>query len=126
MVTLPPDPLARADLLAQGLPREVLAGVQEALGLTQGELARLLRVTPRTLQRQGERLTPELSDRLYRLLRLYERALLFHGDRERAVRFLRSPNPALGGRRPLDLAGNEAGFEAVLDLLDSLEEGVYL
>ncbi|MFD3006601.1 MULTISPECIES: antitoxin Xre/MbcA/ParS toxin-binding domain-containing protein [Thermus] len=125
-MTLPATPLARAELVAQGLPREALEEVRRSLELTQGELAQALRTTPRTLQRQGPRLTPELSDRLYRLYRLWERALLFHGDEARARRFLKAPNPALGGRRPLDLAGNEAGLEAVLDLLDNLEEGVYL
>ncbi|WP_234508170.1 MULTISPECIES: antitoxin Xre-like helix-turn-helix domain-containing protein [Thermus] len=118
--------MARATLLEEGLPKEALLELQKNLGLPQTTLARLLRTTPRTLQRQGARLSPELSDRLYRLYRLYERALLFHGDPERARRFLLTPNPALGGKRPLDLAVNEAGLEATLDLLDNLEEGVYL
>ncbi|GAA5336513.1 antitoxin Xre-like helix-turn-helix domain-containing protein [Thermus hydrothermalis] len=125
-MVLPPDPVARATLLEEGLPKEALLELQKNLGLPQTTLARLLRTTPRTLQRQGARLSPELSDRLYRLYRLYERALLFHGDPERARRFLLTPNPALGGKRPLDLAVNEAGLEATLDLLDNLEEGVYL
>lgn len=120
------DPVARALALEEGLPRQVLLELQESLGVTQGELARLLRTTPRTLQRQGERLSPELSDRLYRLYRLFERTVLFHGDASRARRFLRTPNPALGGKSPLELSVNEAGLEAVFDLLDNLEEGVYL
>lgn len=44
----------------------------------------------------------------------------------RARRFLRTPNPALGGRSPLEISVNEAGLEAAFDLSDNLEEGVYL
>ncbi|MFN4073482.1 MAG: antitoxin Xre-like helix-turn-helix domain-containing protein [Thermus sp.] len=120
------DPVARALALEEGLPKGALVELQKTLGLSQGEMAQLLHTTPRTLQRQGERLSPELSDRLYRLYRLFERAVLFHGDASRALRFLRTPNPALGGRSPLELSRNEAGLEAVFDLLDNLEEGVYL
>ena len=77
-------------------------------------------------RRDAGRLTPEESDRLVRLARLWSAALGLHdGDGDAARRWLRSPRPALDGRSPLDYAVTEVGAREVEDLIGRLEHGVF-
>ncbi|MBE0497344.1 MAG: DUF2384 domain-containing protein [Campylobacterales bacterium] len=47
------------------------------------------------------------------------------GSRAGAVKWLRSKQPALGNRIPLELISTSEGAEAVSDLLGRIEYGVY-
>jgi putative toxin-antitoxin system antitoxin component (TIGR02293 family) len=47
------------------------------------------------------------------------------GEREKALRWLGSPNKALGGRRPLDLLDTGLGAKQVEQILGRIESGVY-
>ena len=69
-------------------------------------------------------LKPEESDRFARLLRIHARAADALGDKERASRWLRHDNRALGGRRPIDLLSSDAGSRAVEKVLGRIEHGI--
>jgi len=96
-----------------------------ASGLTLRELAGALDLSPRSLQRR--RLSGKLaryeSDRLYRLARLVAIATEYLGDSERAKRWLRRPNRALGGLDPLSAVDTEAGVRQVENLLGRIAYG---
>ena len=63
---------------------------------------------------------------LLRASRVFGRALeLFEGDDAAARRWLSSPQRALGGSKPLSLAGTEVGTGLVEDLIGRLEHGVF-
>ena len=47
------------------------------------------------------------------------------GDEEKAVGWLRTPNRALGGERPLDQLDTDLGSRAVEDILGRIAYGVY-
>ena len=82
----------------------------------------------RTLMRKRKseaRLSPAESDRLARAVRLIARAEESLSGRERAHRWLRAPNRALEGRRPLDLLDSDAGTRMVERILGRIEHGVY-
>ena len=49
----------------------------------------------------------------------------FEGDWERAAEWLRTPNPALEGHRPYELAQENDGYERVLAVLVRIDHGVY-
>ncbi|HSS78656.1 MAG TPA: MbcA/ParS/Xre antitoxin family protein [Thermoanaerobaculia bacterium] len=53
------------------------------------------------------------------------RAVEVLGGREKALRWLDSPNRALGGRRPLDLLDTGLGTKQVEVILGRIETGVY-
>jgi putative toxin-antitoxin system antitoxin component (TIGR02293 family) len=74
---------------------------------------------------KDQRLTSEESDRLARVLRVYARSEDALGDPDRAYRWLRKPNRALGGKTPLELLSSEAGARAVEKVLGRLEHGVF-
>lgn len=76
-------------------------------------------------RRQQGRLTPEESDRLYRLVSLLSLAADVLGSPEAAREWMTQPAVALGDRTPLAYARNEAGAQRVETLLNRIEYGVY-
>lgn len=124
-----PDALALADAIAEGLPWAVADDVRERTGVTDVELATLLGVSVKALQRlarqpQG-RLGALQSDRLYRLARLFALAERVLCDAGAARAWLRTPAPGLGERSPLDLMRTELGARQIENLLGCLEYGLY-
>jgi putative toxin-antitoxin system antitoxin component (TIGR02293 family) len=111
-----------------GLPYEALERFQRNVALSLDELAALVQIKPRTLQRRREegRLSPEESDRLLRATRLFGRALeLFEGDAGAARTWLAKPARALGGAAPFEVAASEVGAREVENLIGRLEHGVF-
>ncbi len=111
-----------------GLPVASALAFKNALHLTNGELANLLGVNTRTLQRWDpgkSKLDVASGDRLVRTARLYTIAAEVLEDDEAAVRWLRASQDALGGSVPLELAATDVGTRAVEALLGRMELGVY-
>ena len=74
------------------------------LGVTRSEVGALV-IPLRTLQHRRsrrEKLTVEESDRLLRLMRILSQTETLYGSRDRALTWLRRPNPRLGDRSPID------------------------
>jgi putative toxin-antitoxin system antitoxin component (TIGR02293 family) len=121
---------SRDDLVAeirQGLPVDVIDRLTEELGVSQQTLLKIISLPPATLARRRaqDRLTPQESDRVYRVATAYRAALqLFEGDAEAARRWLNEPAKALGGNTPLQHLDTGAGADAVQDLIGRLEHGV--
>jgi putative toxin-antitoxin system antitoxin component (TIGR02293 family) len=122
----------RSDLdLAQvihiGLPTRAVEAVLASGLLDPRELYELV-VPRRTLAHRKEkrqRLTPEQSDRLARVVRVVARAEEALGDEAKAARWLRKPNRGLAGRRPIDLLESDIGARMVERVLTRVEHGVY-
>ncbi|MGH7820220.1 MAG: type II RES/Xre toxin-antitoxin system antitoxin [Candidatus Binatia bacterium] len=118
--------VAAASLVREGLPLEALHELVAA-GFSMSEVQELV-INPRTLRHRrarAERLSPEESDRVVRLVRISSAAERTFGDRERAWRWLRKTNRSLGGHRPLDLLATETGARAVEESLIRLDEGIF-
>jgi putative toxin-antitoxin system antitoxin component (TIGR02293 family) len=111
-----------------GIPFASAIALKNALLLTNAELASLLGISPRTLARLQpgkSRLDSVSGDRLVRAARLYAIAAEVLEDAESATRWLKSPQRALGGATPLQLAESDVGTRAVEALLGRMEYGVY-
>lgn len=116
------------DLVGKGLPISVLDRVAAVYGLTQQAMAELIDVPMRTLQRRRAdgRFDKAASERLYRYIRMYQRALeVFDDDEDSARRFLMEPQPGLEGAIPVEFARSELGAAEVMDLLGRIDTGVY-
>ena len=90
--------------------------------------SKLTGVSVATLNRpRTTRLKLEQSDRILRLLRVFNAAVqTFEGDAETARRWLHQPAVALAGRRPIEHCSTEAGAEEVRNLLGAIDHGLYL
>lgn len=119
--------LELAEAIRRGLPTRAVDEVLEAGLLERAEVYELV-VPRRTLAHRRERgqpLTPEQSDRLARVVRVTTRAEEALGERAKAARWLRKPNRALGGRRPIELLENDMGARMVERVLTRIEYGVH-
>jgi putative toxin-antitoxin system antitoxin component (TIGR02293 family) len=99
-----------------------------ALGFTRSEVDSLV-IPLRTLQHRRsrrEKLTVEESDRVLRLVRLLSHAETVYESRERALAWLRRPNPRLRGRTPLETLKTDAGGRIVEELLVQIDEGMFI
>ncbi len=110
--------------LRDGLPVSAFKRLRDYLRLTSRDLGRFLHIPDRTLQRRLQRgqLTPEESDRLYRLARLTALAhLVFEEDQVRAAGWMTQPKTRLQGEPPALHADNEPGALRVEDMLYAIE-----
>jgi len=121
------DPIKIVKRVEKGLSFNAFERFQKNTGLSTLELTDVVVITARTLHRRKERgrLDPEESDRLLRASRIFGKALeLFEGDTEAARLWLKTPQAALGGERPMTLAKTDMGAREVEALADRLEHGV--
>jgi putative toxin-antitoxin system antitoxin component (TIGR02293 family) len=113
------------EAIREGFRPAVVEELMRASGLTLKELATALDLSPRSLQRRRRtgRLARYESDRLYRLARIVALADEFLGDHERAVRWLKHPNRALGGIPPIAAIDTELGARQVENILGRIACG---
>ena len=121
------DTLKLLERVEDGLSYSALERFRRNIGLSMKELAELIQMPLRTLNRRREegRLRSDESDRLVRAARIFGRALqLFEGDREAATAWLAGSQPALGGATPFTLAKTDVGAREVENLIGRLEHGI--
>ena len=124
------SPADLIDRVETGFSMAALARVQRHVGLDEREAAAIMGTSVRTLarRRKAGRLEAEESDRLYRIARLFERAVeVFGGDAEAADEarlWLRMPQWGLGDETPLAYARTETGAREVEALLNRIDYGV--
>ena len=121
------DPADIVRRIKEGLAFGSLETFQENTRLSTADVASLVSIPPRTLQRRKSegRLDPNESDRLLRVARLFAKALdLFEGDAEAAQDWFHRPARGLGGEPPIELAVTDLGTREVEALIDRLEHGV--
>ncbi len=113
--------------IEEGLPYRVFSELCDALGLSQREFAELLRLSLSTLYRRRATgsFEPDESDRLWRYLHVYARALDVNESEAAAREWLKAPAAALGGATPLASAKDDPGVQRVLTLLGRIEHGVF-
>src|SRR5437016_11942576 len=106
---------AAAHLVKEGLSAKLLRKLAHQLRLGLHELAVPLHLTTRTLHRRLEqgRLSLDESERLLALAKIVARATEILGSEAKAIHWLKSPVPALGGRTPLACAATQAGLREV-------------
>jgi putative toxin-antitoxin system antitoxin component (TIGR02293 family) len=122
------NPVDLVKHVEKGLAFTAVEALQRQMDLATKEMARLLDIKFRTFLRRKEagRLQPAESDRVIRTSRLFARAQdLFDGNQEAARGWLMTPQRALGGAIPLEIAKTEVGAREVEKIIGRLEQGVF-
>ena len=122
------EPSEMIPWLREGVNASLYQTLRELLAISDRQLSRIVRIAPRTLKRRLKhgRLEPDESERVARVGRLLLRAVEVFEDVEKARRWLRKPQVALGDETPLDHADTEPGARQVEDLLGRIEHGISL
>jgi putative toxin-antitoxin system antitoxin component (TIGR02293 family) len=112
----------------EGLPVKALRALADEMSVELKGLAKIVGISDRTLSRRlasGARLTADESDRTMRVARVFAKTKDTFGTAEKASRWLRSSNRALGGDVPLEVLDTDAGAQAVQTILLRIDYGVY-
>jgi putative toxin-antitoxin system antitoxin component (TIGR02293 family) len=105
----------------------VLAAIARDFQFDLKDLVQVLAIPWSTLARRKKagRFRPDESDRIYRLARVAAMAAAVLEGKERAARWLREPNRALGGETPLRLLDTDIGGRQVEAILGRIEHGLW-
>ena len=114
-------------LLKKGLAISAFDRLYKAMGLTILELGSIANISLRTLRRRKHdgKLTPEESERVYRIACVFDKAVDVFGEAKIAREWLKEPLIALSGRTPLEYLAMEVGAREVESLLGRIEHGVF-
>ena len=122
---MPQDDLIRA--ISAGLPAHLARELARSLEITLDDIAGLLRMNPRTLQRRLSERSLDLSEseRLWQISRLFHRAEEVLESRAGALHWFKNPIEALGWATPLAYARTAVGLRELENILGRIEHGVY-
>ncbi len=114
------------DLGERGLSKSSLLELAKFMKMTTAQIARLLPVTERTIQRysKAKHFNRAVSDRLLTIAHVAARGVEVFGDRDRFLVWLERPSVSLGNRVPVDLLASQVGTDLVLDELGRIEHGI--
>ncbi|MGQ0428622.1 MAG: antitoxin Xre/MbcA/ParS toxin-binding domain-containing protein [Gammaproteobacteria bacterium] len=109
---------AMASAVESGLPKQSLARVAERAGFLGPARKELIHrvIAPATYKRR-KRLKLTESEKTERLARVVALAELLWNEPSEAQRFLRTPHPELGRKRPIEAALTELGARQVEDIV---------
>lgn len=114
-------------IVRRGLPLDSISAMVKRGALDQKEVE-LYIIPRRTLAHRRKRqqpLSPEESDRLARAARLFALAVETFQNDDKAQRWMRRPNRALGGAVPMELLTTSSGARLVEDVLGRIAHGVF-
>jgi putative toxin-antitoxin system antitoxin component (TIGR02293 family) len=107
-----------ADAVESGLPKQSLERVVERAGVQGPARQKLMqRVVPAATYKRRQRLKLVESEKTERLARVIALAELLWDDDEEAKRFLATPHPELGRRKPIEAGLTELGARQVEDIV---------
>ena len=114
-------------LARKGISKKSLLALAKKISLTIEEVASVLHISERTLQRYTPQtlVKTEYADRAIELALLYERGIDVLGSERAFSSWIKSPNLALGGEIPFNLLDTRIGFTMVSDILGRIEHGVF-
>ncbi len=123
------DISSRMDLIelgSKGVTKAALLRLANYLDLSLGQIAQLLPVTERTIQRykKRQRFNRVVSEQILQVTEVAARGAEVFGDKGRFLSWMKSPSPALDDRTPLSLLSSRFGNEVVLDELGRIEHGI--
>jgi putative toxin-antitoxin system antitoxin component (TIGR02293 family) len=119
----------RIDLMKlsqKGVNKDALLRLAKYLDFSVSQMAEVLPVTQRTIQRYSRthRFNQMVSEQILQITEVALRGADVLGSRTKFVTWMKSNSPALGNRTPASLLGSRFGAELVLDELGRIEHGV--
>ena len=114
------------DLGTEGVTKEALLRLVGYLEFSIDQMAEILPVTKRTIQRYSrkQRFNRVVSEQIITIAEVTARGSVVFESKDDFLAWIRSSIKALGNRTPCSLLGSRFGTEMVLDELGRMEHGV--
>lgn len=114
-------------LSRDGIIKKALMNLSQQLSFSLSEIARILHISERTLQRYGddEKLSADTSERAILLSQLYQHGTQVFGDLENFKEWMRTPLPAFNYQPPISLLDTTFGFQLIQDELGKIAHGIF-
>jgi putative toxin-antitoxin system antitoxin component (TIGR02293 family) len=112
----------------RGFSYQSLHAMESRSGIPIARLAEIIGIPERTLARRrtSGRLSPDESERLLRISRVFSMATdLFDGESAAALKWLTTSRKGLDHQAPLNYSRTEIGAREVENLIGRLEDGVF-
>ena len=118
------------DLIAlsrRGVSKLALLNLQKNLSFTSGEMAKLLPVSERTIQRytRQKRFNAIVSEHILRIAEVAAKGKVVFEDIGKFIAWLNQPNINFENKSPVSFLDSGFGSEMVLNELGRIEHGVY-
>lgn len=114
-------------VIKEGISKQDLENFKKKAALDYDKLAKALSVTRATLinKKKNQKFNAVLSERILSLADIYSYGYEVFEDEEKFNSWMFSPNRALGGSTPFELANNQFGREEIKNLIGRIEYGVF-
>lgn len=114
-------------ILQSGLKGNSIETFSKHSGLSQTELAQILNLSERTLQRKGasQPISFNTSDKLIELVRLFHKGMHVFNTKELFLAWLHHTSRAFSGEKPIKLIESSLGIELVNDELERIQHGIF-
>jgi len=114
------------ELSDKGVTKDALLRLATYLNLSVSQIAKLLPITERTIQRYArtQRFNRVVSEQVLQIAEVAARGAEVFRDREKLLSWMNTPSTALGNRTPALLLSSRFGTEMVLDELGRVEHGI--
>ncbi len=110
-----------------GVPVETMTDFITASGVEFKDIYNIV-IPARTLKHRRsrkQRLSADESDKLARLVRVFDQAVTVFGDVDQARTWLHKPRQRFDARTPIDMLRTDFGGRMVEELLGQIDEGMY-
>jgi putative toxin-antitoxin system antitoxin component (TIGR02293 family) len=115
------------EVTIKGLTKRTLDALANYLSFSQKDFAKLISISPKTLQRykEDQKLNSNISENVLKIAELVAKGVNVFGSKDKFLAWLQNPNLALYNKKPIDLLENKYGLELVFDELIRIEYGIF-
>jgi len=115
------------NLARKGFSKGTLLALAKKISLNLQELANILHISERTLQRydDDEIIKLEYAEKAVELARLYTRGEEVFGSIEKFKLWIKAPSLIFNGEAPVTILDTSAGFDMVFRELGRIEHGIF-
>jgi putative toxin-antitoxin system antitoxin component (TIGR02293 family) len=114
------------ELSKKGISKNALNHLIKYTSLTMGQMAKLLPITERTIQRYSasDRFNSAVSEQILEIAHIVALGEEVFGDKQKFMAWMNYESPAFANEKPFDLLCSRFGTDLIIDELGHIEHGV--
>lgn len=114
------------ELARAGLNKKNLENIAEYLHYSTKQMAEVLPVTERTIQRYGKnkKFSPDVSDHILQIAQVSARGTEVFQDKEKFLTWMSASCVSFAGKTPESLLSSKFGVDMILEELGKIEHGI--